>query len=169
MRLGKLVLLTITFLFVTLILAIGGLLVAFPHMPHIHDELLEIIKNHPQKIAFYGWFFVAVGLFAMSVLYYSNKRAYFHTIMGDTVITLDSKIIERYIEEYWKNNFPTQKVNTDVIVEDENIEIVATFSNTFEGEIEDSMQKAEIDIKNILVTNFNYSLPFRFSFSIPTA
>ena len=97
-----------------------------------------------------------VGLYAM------NKKHYYQVDMQSHKTTVDEDIVQMYVEKYWKEVFPDQKISAKVLLHrGQKIEIIGEFPDVAQERQNELLEKMEFDLSAIFKQNLGYGQDFK--------
>ncbi len=143
------------FLVVFLFLAVGGILMAIPLSKKVHFVIVQTLLEEPMFFFFLGVSVVSFSVLLFSLLYWLNKKRYFHLELEHCEALVNEGIIKDYVTEYWKQMFPGQKPKLQVVIHpSELIEVITTLPTNLE-EMQ-SLNKIEKELTTLFSKKFGY-------------
>ncbi len=164
MRTGHLLFSAVQFMFVVLLLLVGGMFIGLDYAPHLRSSISNFFANHGSGFLFIGLTLLCCGVLLLIGFYSMNRGAYFTLTMQAKV---DPKIFESYIQHYWDELFPQAKLATHIILHpSQQLEIFAEIPPLQEDEQEAILEKINRDLSRILSQRLGYTSTYQLKLAV---
>jgi len=126
------------------------------------DRLQMLVRGHSLLTLRIGIVFLVLGAALFFSLFLINRRRYYRVKMQAGKISIDEKLLRSFLSQYWKENFPEQPSDPDVVISAKSrLEILAELPHTkSEEEKEELLSRLEADLGGKLAKNFGYREEF---------
>lgn len=161
------ILFSVVHLFVVLfILAAGIFFIMLPSLLSFRVNLASLLTESPSYFIKLGIAFSAFGLLLLVGFYMLNRKKYLVLKMDCGKTLIDEAIIKDYLKNYWKEVFPGQEVQSDVILHfPQKLEIIAQFPK-MDGKIKDALLiRVQNELGVILARKLGYEREFLLTIS----
>ena len=145
-------------LFVMLVLGAGVLLVLSAFLINIQNLAIHFLLQYPNLLFSAGLFLVFFGLVLFCGFYNMYKVRYYKIKMGASKVLVEEAIIQDYIKGYWRQIFPNETSNLEVVIHPkQTIEIVTKLQNKA---TEALLSKIENELGLLLAKKLGYEKEF---------
>jgi len=150
----------VQFLMIAALFGLGGGLIALHYLPHTKAQIADWVIQSESFLPL-GCLVLAV-VFILTMGFWAMQRSsYLRLEMKGTSLSADEALIRELIQEFWKEEFPSQKVPVDVFLAKKKIEIVIPMPEDFE----ESLEKIETCLGKMLFSQLGYEKEFFISFT----
>lgn len=162
MRTGNVLLSAVHFFVVLFILAGGACSLVLSKMPALRLFLAEAFTGHPQFFFVLGYILIGVGLALLVGLFVLNGGQYYQVKMQPHKTSVDLNVIRHYMEEYWKDLFPHEKMGIDIqLTSTKKIALIAEFPQSISlVEQKTLLEKIEKELGSLLSQRLGYQKEF---------
>lgn len=115
----------ISFLIAIFFILLGLIGVLIPWSENVRAEVITLINEHSIAISLFGLSFMTIGIAVMANIIINSKTSYHHFTLGKNFVSVDESIIQRYLNEYWKELFSGQEIPHRITLKDNKINITA--------------------------------------------
>ncbi len=145
-------------LFVLLVLGSGILLTLSAYVANVQNVIIHLLLQFPNFLLSIGIFLSSLGLLLFCGFMNMYKARYFKIKMGTSKVLVEEAIISDYIKGYWKQIFPNDPINLEVIIHPKQIiEIVTNLSAQHSPEL---FSKIETELGLLLARKLGYTKDF---------
>lgn len=126
------------------------------------DRLQILVRGHSLWTLRIGTIFLVLGTALLLSLFLINRRRYYRVKMQAGKISIDEKLLRSFLSQYWKENFPQQPSDPDVVVSaKKRLEILAELPFMKNKEEKEALlNRLEADLGSKLAKNFGYREEF---------
>ncbi len=189
MKTANLLFSAIEFLFVLLILLLGGFLIGLYYAPHLRFAIAQFFIEHNESLIPIGLCVLGCGLLLLIGFYSMNRAAYFRFSVPfkpkctpssesqksppspaqTSSLLIESALIQKYIKIFWDEQFPHHHLKTEVILHsNETIEISLEMPPLLQNSDDRSfLEKIERDLSDLLTNTLGYQRDFFLTLFIP--
>ena len=166
MRTGNILFSAVHFFVIFIILSLGGFLLVLPYAESFRYHLIHYIYERPDLFKLLGGVIMGSGFLLFLGFYFLNRRRFLTIKMGPASTLIDEKVVQDYVQEYWKEKYPAQEAPLDVIVQKGGIlEIIIPKPRDWEGEIGESLLRLQDDLGDRLARCLGYDREFYLTLS----
>ena len=151
------------FLFSIGVILLGVFCIGFHYAPHLRQALAGFILSSSLLFSI-GCVLSALGVCLLAGFYYMYRGVYYSFSMENRVTSVDSKIIQEYVRQYWEEQLPGEEAEVAVLLRpDQKIEVYLEWKG-FSLEAQKALlEGAENELSALLKQQFGYSKEFFFS------
>lgn len=161
MRSGNLLFSAIQFIFVVAVFLLGGLFIGLEHAPQFRSAVAEFFFSSTSSFSAIGYTILGVACLLLLGFYVMNRGVYYQVEMGDHRCQVEPKIIRSYVQGYWKEIFPEQNCQADVVFHaNQEIEVLAELPGLCLEQHKVFLSQIEKDLGDLLASHFGYQRPF---------
>ena len=144
-----------------LTLAIGAMFLFFGYNIDFFNNLIALKPEIYFKE--FGAIFLSLSVLLCISFYKIYKAQFYQVVMKPHDALVNIKLIEKYLEKYFKNNHSNLILNSSAtILKDNKLEIIANFKKAEPIE-DDTLLNIEKNIGKILIDNLSYDKEFIFT------
>lgn len=167
MRKGNLLFSAVQFLFVFALFLLGGLLIGLHYAPHLRMSIASMILDQAVSLSFLGYMTIVCALLLCIGFYVMHRGAYFRIRMDGGDVTVEPKLIEGLVQDYWKERFPERGFKTEVILRGyKQIEVVAEMPEVELSVREVLLPEIEKELGALLLSHLGYRREWMMTFII---
>jgi len=145
-------------LFVLLVLGSGLLLTLSAYVANVQHVIIRLLLQYPHFLLSTGIFLSSLGVLLFCGFMNMYKGRYFKIKMGASKVLVEESIISDYIKGYWKQIFPNEPANLEVIIHPkQTIEIVTHLTVDYSPEL---FSKIETELGLLLARKLGYTKDF---------
>lgn len=141
---------------------IGAFCVTLPWSPFLQQSLIDLILKHTLILSLFGLGLVLIGLSIVIYAVFNLRHRYAYIKLGNTSISVDENLIEQYLQEYWKTNFPHYPIPFYLSIAKKSIQIVADLPPVPEEEQDRFLDKIRDDFNHLFSKILGYSNEIHF-------
>lgn len=124
MKAGNLLFSAVQFVFVVLIILLGGFFIGLQYAPHLRFAIADFFSQTRVHFSLIGYLVLACGGLLLAGFYAMHRGMYYSIKMGRNEVLIDPGIIRGYVQEYWKKIFPEQDLSIEIdLSKDQRIEM----------------------------------------------
>jgi hypothetical protein len=131
----------------------------------LRTDIVEFILDNSIAISLFGFGFMIIGGTMILNLFLNARRRYYHSKVERNFITVDSAVIQHYLQSYWERVFPNQVVPMRLSIKKNKIGITADLPYTPKEEQEEFMLRIKKDLREIFTKIIGYPDDFNLSLS----
>jgi hypothetical protein len=167
MKTGNLLFSAVQFVFALLVILIGAFFIGLQHAPHLRVAIARFFSESTASFSFIGYLVLGCGVLLMLGFYAMHRGAYYRVKMGKKNLLVDPAVIRGYVDKYWKQTFPDQHLAVDVAVAtNQKLELFVEFPLLTKEQQQEILEKAEVELAQILRKHFGYQKEFALSIFI---
>lgn len=152
------------FLVACAFLLLGTLLLVLPWVAHVRTDFVDTLAGNPIAMTLIGISFLAVGALLM-VSHVRHRYHNYHIRTGQYSVTVDSGVLNGYVDAYWRKVFPDQSVTSDVKVHSDTLHIIANLPPYPFEEQKALLLRIEKDLAELFAQTIDYRKSFLISMS----
>lgn len=156
-KFGRFCSLCISFILGAFFFAIGLFGIILPWSPILQQASTDLIVNHTLILSLFGLGLALIGLSIVVYAVLSAGRRYASIKIGNRPISLDESLIEQYLQDYWKKNFPHHQIPFYMSIRKRSIQIVADLPPVPEAEQDQFLEKIQEDFSDLFGRLLGYS------------
>ena len=167
MKTGNLIFSAVQFIFVVLVLLIGGFFVGLQHAPHLCNTIAAFFSKASAPFSLIGYCILGCGALLLMGFYVMYRGTYYTYKMGHHEVFVDVDLIQHYVQEYWKKCFPGQDLSVEIdLSKDQKIAVLVEMPLLSLEKQQEVLDRAEYDLSQILQKHLGYRKDFLFSMMI---
>lgn len=147
-----------------LFLLLGILSLALPWAPHFRQAYIDFLSNSALGLILIGLGFVFVALLLLFPLI-KNKRRYYYIKSDCNAVIVDKNLIKQSIEAYWKRQFRSDDIDSDIEFKHDNILVSAHLPPYPFEKQKELLKKIEADLSQLLREVLDYRKGLRLAIS----
>ncbi len=163
MKAGNLLFSAVQFVFVVLVILLGGFFIGFQHAPHLRFLVSHFFSDPTVSFSLIGYFILGCGVFLLIGFCVMHGGIYYRVKMKGGDLLVDPVVIRSYVDEYWKNAFPDHDLSVEVSVSNQALEMFVELPLLSEENQEAFLEKAEVELAQILQKRLGYYKEFSLS------
>jgi hypothetical protein len=140
----------------------GISLVIYPWLTHLQEFIRLTIVGNKVMFSIIGFCLAVSGGAMTTYAFFQSRQRYVKIRTGDLAVLLDENVIRRYLESYWKQQFPLTTISYDVIIKKRALQIIADLPWLPESEQEALLEKVKNDFYNIFGHLLGYPYDVQF-------
>lgn len=128
---------------------IGIFGVTLPWSPSFQQAATNLIMNHTLILSLFGLGLVLIGLSIIVYAVFNLGHRYAYIKIDNRSISIDENLIEQYLQNYWKKNFPQHQIPFYMSIKKNSIQIVADLPPVAEPEQDQFLEKIREDFSHL--------------------
>lgn len=165
MRPGTLYLSLVTLTFAFTLLGVGTVVALIAFVPSLQEQLLSWLTNPQPWLTVAGAGIVLSGILVLFGATVFPRKGCMQLRMGDLSVDIEPALLNRYLEQYWRQVFPQGKVFSGVSIHRGRIAIEADLPPIPLEEQRRVLQRAELDLVELFDKVLAYHRDFTLSVS----
>jgi hypothetical protein len=140
------------------LMGLGGFFLLLFYIPRLKIAFCHALANHPGIFSLCGSVSFGLGMGLFIAFYVMNRGVYYQVKMSENAqMSIDPEIIRQYASQYWKQQFPLEAIDVDVLIHSgSKIELIAE-SGALSHELqEELLEKTERELSAILAQKIGY-------------
>lgn len=160
MRTSKVLASALQLLMSVKLMALGVFLIALSLLPYARSLFLDFLHTQPEFFSIAGYATLGVGILLFIAFYAINRGQYYQVSMQGPV-AVDLPVIEKYMKTYWRQHFPHENIETEVVLHDnQKIELITQMPSITFPDQKAFLEKAEKELGTLLAENLGYDRQF---------
>ena len=138
-------------------LLLGLIGIILPWAPKIRLSTATFFLENSLILSLFGLGCALVGLSIIFYTFLNTKRRYWFIRTGINSIEVSQNVIEQYLENYWKKNFPKSYVPYEVTIKKESIQVIAELPSMELQNQKKYLEKIKSDFEDLFSNVLGYS------------
>ena len=157
MRKSNLLFSAVQFIFVIALFLLGGLFIGLQYAPHLRMAIAVFVMDSAIAFSFLGYVTVVCALLLSIGFYVMQRGAYYQVQMDRGPVVVEPKLIEEFVQGYWKKRFPEKELRTEVILRGkQRIEVVAEMPEMPLESQAVLLSEVELELGSLLENHLGY-------------
>jgi hypothetical protein len=164
MKAGNLLFSAVEFVFVVLIILLGGFFIGLQYAPHLRYAIADFFSQTTIHFSLIGYLILGCGSLLLTGFYAMHRGMYYSIRMGRNEVLVDPGVIRGYVQEYWKKIFPEQDLSIEIdLSRNQKIELFVEMPLLSPEKQQAILEKAENELGQILQKHLGYRREFLIS------
>ena len=139
---------------------LGLVAVLVPWSPEVRSDIIQFILEDSIAIFLFGFVFIVVGLAIVISIILGTRRSYYRLKGGLQSVMIDEKVIQDYLDTYWKELFPKATVPNRLQIKKNKIHLTADLPFVPQNEQKAVLERIRNDLTEIFNSFLGYQEPF---------
>ncbi len=148
-KFGRFFSLTVSWILGAFCCLIGIFSVILPWSPFLQQSATDLIVNHTLILSLFGLGLVLIGISIVIYAIFNMGHSYAYIKVGNRPVSLDENLIEQYLQNYWKKNFPNHQIPFYMSIKKNSIQIVADLPPVPEADQDRFLDKIREDFSHL--------------------
>ena len=146
-------------------IVLGVVGVLLPWSPLVRADLIQFILEDSLAIFLFGFVFIVVGLAIVIYIVLGTRRTYYRLKGGAQSVHIDEKVVQDYLDTYWKELFPLQQIPHRLQIHKNKIHLTADLPFIPYDEQKAVSDRIKQDLNEIFSSFLGYREPFYLTLS----
>lgn len=158
----------ITFIIALFFIMLGVIASLIPWFPAMRTDLIQFLLENSIAIFLFGMAFLVIGVVMVVNIILSTKRHYYEFTVGNNTVKVDEDLIQKYLQNYFQDQFPTQEVPCRLTIKQNRLHITADLPYVPSTKRNLLVEKIQQDLKDLLSEHLGYNDDYYLSASFQT-
>lgn len=155
----------ISFIIALFFIMLGVISVIMPWFPAMRSDLIQFLLENSIAISLFGLAFLTIGIVMVVNIILSTKRHYYEFKIGQHTVKVDEDLIQKYLQIYFQELFPTQEVPCRLIIKQNRLHITADLPYVPSKQRDVLIEKIQHDLKDLFNQQLGYTTDYYLSAS----
>lgn len=147
----------ISFIIALFFIMLGVIACLLPWFPAMRSDLIQFFLENSVAIFLFGMSFLTIGVVMVVNIILSTKRHYYEFKVGHNPVRIDEDLIQKYLQNYFYEIFPTQEVACRLTIKQNRLHIDADFPYVPVTQRSVLLEKIQDDLRELFSKQFGYS------------
>lgn len=155
----------INFIVALFFIMMGVISVLMPWFPAMRVDFIKFLLENSMAITLFGLCFLTIGIYLVISIILGAKRHYYEFKVGQNLVTVDEDLIQKYLQVYFSEIFPTQEIPCGLTIKQNLLHITADLPYVPSSQRDVLLEKIKQDLKNIFGQHLGYDSDYYLSAS----
>lgn len=164
MKAGNLLFSAVQLIFVALLMLLGLFFIGLEHVDHLRYAIAQFFLATSIPFSFIGYLILGCGSLMLLGFSIMHRGVYYRIKMGGNEALVDPAVVHRYLQKYWNEAFPDRDFTVEArFSHDQKLEMFVEMPLLSPESQQMVMEKAEVELKQILKKRLGYGREFYLS------